>query len=156
VSVTRKLQQANAVLARVSASSDELAERRARVLATEISSVLEASAVGKGREYAFEWRTNRRTGQAFETTTPRKNTHKASAPGDPPARDTGTLLNSIQWRKRERGVWEIGPARESFTNRPGNTASRYPYPVELEFGSRAIAPRPFMRPALERFKRDTK
>jgi hypothetical protein len=142
VSVLRKRQQASEVLARVRVSSDAIAERRAIALSQTISGVLEEAAVGKGREYLRDG--GRRV-------------HRASREGDPPARDTGTLINSIQWRKREAGVWEIGPARESFTNRPNNAPSRYPYPAVLEFGEgRLGAPRPFMRPALDRFKRDTR
>ncbi len=67
--------------------------------------------------------------------------HRASAPGDPPAPDTGTLRRSAFVERTERGV-RVGVAM--------------PYAAPLEFGTTragtgrnvTIAPRPFMRPAL--------
>lgn len=69
--------------------------------------------------------------------------HKASAPGDPPATDTGTLANSIE-SKRE------GLSAVVWTEKK--------YAKWLEFGTRKIAPRPFMAPAVaankERFPKE--
>lgn len=65
-------------------------------------------------------------------------THQASAPGDPPAVDTGKLIRSIE------------------TEQDGASAAvivRAPYAYLLEFGTRHIAPRPFLGPALEKLRK---
>lgn len=64
--------------------------------------------------------------------------HKASAPGDPPATDTGRLSSSINITTGFRG----GLTAEIGTN--------VFYAPQLEFGTTRIAPRPFLFPALER------
>jgi hypothetical protein len=67
--------------------------------------------------------------------------HVASAPGEPPAVDTGALRNSIDM-ETVGGVLRVG---SGLKKAPG-----------LEFGTVGdgghIAPRPFMRPALEKVK----
>lgn len=66
-------------------------------------------------------------------TTPRT-PHRASAPGDPPASDTGRLLGSITTTFfNNRLAAEIGPATS--------------YARFLEFGTDRMAPRPFVVPA---------
>lgn len=74
-------------------------------------------------------------------------THQASAPGQPPAPDTGALRNSIQMEYQEsRGVVRVG--------------TNLVYAAPLEFGTRTagrthttvIAPRPAARPALAKAK----
>lgn len=64
-----------------------------------------------------------------------KRTHRASAPGEAPATDTGRLANSIEADIE-------GKNATVFTN--------VNYAPWLEFGTRTIAPRPFMFPALEK------
>ena len=59
--------------------------------------------------------------------------HRASAPGEPPARDTGALANSI--RVRMTGHTE------------GMVYSNADYSAALEFGMAKIAARPYMGPA---------
>lgn len=63
--------------------------------------------------------------------------HVASAPGDPPAPDTGRLRASIGS--------ELARDAKGLHARVG---SRYPVAVWLELGTRRTAPRPFLRPAL--------
>lgn len=65
-------------------------------------------------------------------------THIASAPGQPPATDTGQLAASIgeELRRDEQGLVE----------RIGSNLDKALY---LELGTRTIAPRPFLRPALD-------
>ncbi len=61
--------------------------------------------------------------------------HRASAPGEAPAIDTGNLVNSIATEL-------TGPASAVvFTN--------VEYAPYLEFGTKDIAPRPFLQPAVE-------
>lgn len=59
--------------------------------------------------------------------------HVASSPGNPPAIDTGFLVSSIEVRPIPNGA-EVG--------------SRAAYAKPLEYGTRKMAPRPFLAPAL--------
>lgn len=63
--------------------------------------------------------------------------HRASAPGEPPSSDTGALLNSISHKVDvEQTVFvRIGSDKK--------------YAIWLELGTRYMAPRPFLRPALD-------
>lgn len=62
-------------------------------------------------------------------------THQASAPGEPPAVDTGNLKNSLR-------VLEVTDERASF----GTSAD---YAAYLEFGTRYMEARPYLRPAAD-------
>jgi HK97 gp10 family phage protein len=66
-------------------------------------------------------------------------THQASAPGDAPAVDTGRLRASIT---------HDGPHVTGDTIR-GEWGTNVEYAAALEYGTRHIAPRPYMRPAEE-------
>lgn len=61
--------------------------------------------------------------------------HKASAPGEPPASDTGRLARRINTRYDFKAL--IGSINVSVE-----------YGPFLEYGTRLMEPRPFMRPAL--------
>jgi len=65
--------------------------------------------------------------------------HQASAPGEPPAVDTGELLRSIMFDVHKFAV-EIG------------VAGGAPYAEHLEFGTKKMKPRPFIDPAVEKHK----
>lgn len=67
----------------------------------------------------------------------RRPPHQASAPGRPPASDTGRLLNSV--------YHEIVGIGTDLTANIGYTAN---YGAYLELGTRYMAPRPALRPAL--------
>lgn len=62
--------------------------------------------------------------------------HVASAPGEPPAIDTGNLANSMAHQM-------IGPTE-------GEVTVGAEYSVELEMGAARIAARPFLGPAVEK------
>lgn len=62
-------------------------------------------------------------------------THKASAPGEPPAPDTGTLMRNIDARYD----------KDSLT---GTVNFGTVYARALEYGTARMAARPFARPAL--------
>lgn len=61
--------------------------------------------------------------------------HRASAPGDTPAVDSARLRQSIGVQKVGEGHYRVG--------------TNVKYALYLEFGTRGMAARPFMRPALE-------
>ena len=63
--------------------------------------------------------------------------HRASAPGESPATDTGKLVNSI--RSRKGNEWAMVYVSAS-------------YGGPLEFGTGRMAARPFLRPAYEKHK----
>ena len=73
-----------------------------------------------------------KTGRIYQKYNPTRK-HQASAPGESPANDLGKLASSVYW-KRGAGL------TASF----GASAKYAPY---LEFGTRNIAPRPFLYPA---------
>lgn len=63
-------------------------------------------------------------------------THQASAPGQPPATDTGNLVSSITFDR----VTGLRPAYEVGTDEA--------YGAALEFGTTRLAERPWLRPAV--------
>lgn len=67
--------------------------------------------------------------------------HQASAPGEPPASDTGNLINAL-------GVEIIRVTQEATTAGVGINATA-PYWRHLEDGTLWMEPRPFVRPAYE-------
>ena len=67
----------------------------------------------------------------------KRSSHQASAPGEAPASDTGTLVRNI--------LAEMDP-RKLFVRIIAKTK----YSLFLEEGTKKMKPRPFLRPALER------
>lgn len=61
--------------------------------------------------------------------------HQASAPGEPPASDTGRLVGSIRTSYSESEL-------------AGTVTASTDYAAHLEYGTQRMEPRPFMRPAL--------
>lgn len=62
--------------------------------------------------------------------------HQSSGPGEAPASDTGFLVNNITVDQSMVGDFNLG------------IASLAPYSVYLEYGTKDMEARPFMRPAL--------
>lgn len=128
-----------AVLLRLEQKLDRQVARKAQELRSIIVETL--SQPGSGRIY-----NKTRTTQARDdkgrfvkgSKTTSKVAHQASAPGEPPAVDTGQYRQSWQVRKRAQAEYAVGTNQE-----------RAP---ALEFGSRTIAPRPHARPSVETFK----
>lgn len=77
-----------------------------------------------------------KTGREYKRGKNRDIIHRASAPGQAPATDTGTLVSSLYNEDRGYLTKAIG--------------SRLPYAFYLEFGTLKIAPRPAWIPAVER------
>jgi hypothetical protein len=78
-----------------------------------------------------------------------KKQHRASSPGQPPARDTGILANSVSFQVGQKGnkiIGSVGPDT-------GDIKSKKPrvdpdYGLYLELGTSRIAARPWLRPSL--------
>lgn len=69
--------------------------------------------------------------------------HVPSLPGQPPNRDTGVLDSNIETRIVASG------------DRPEvHVESKAPYAVPLEFGTKKMAARPYMRPAAQKKSRE--
>lgn len=83
-------------------------------------------------------RTGSRTGRIVKRYHPER-IHQASAPGEHPANDRGMLANSIEV--------DVDPTQFNLTISAGA-----PYAQELEYGTRWMLPRPFLRPALTRWR----
>lgn len=75
--------------------------------------------------------------------------HRASKPGDPPARDSGVLANSVTFevsRKGDRIKGSVGPDINKIKQQSPRTDPDYGF--FLEVGTRDIAKRPWLKPAL--------
>jgi len=83
-----------------------------------------------------------KTGRIYMKGKKRNIPHQASAPEEAPATDTGALADSSLVRKRGQADYEIEFYQE--------------YAAALEFGppKRNLLPRPFLRPAVEKFRTD--
>ena len=77
-----------------------------------------------------------KTGETYQKYNPRRS-HTASAPGEPPATDTGFLISSIS----NTVDVEAGDL-------VGKIIVSAPYAASLEFGTLNMAPRPYLQPAL--------
>lgn len=69
-----------------------------------------------------------------------RRTVKVSLPGETPARDRGMLVNSIEV--------DVDPRQFNLT-----ISALAPYARDLEYGTRNMLPRPFLRPALTRWRK---
>lgn len=84
-------------------------------------------------------RTGPRTGKVVKRYHPER-VHQASAPYETPANDRGMLANSVEV--------DVDPREFNLT-----LGAAAPYARELEYGTRHMLPRPFLRPALTRWRR---
>jgi HK97 gp10 family phage protein len=120
---------------------DQLQATSAQVkqaVASEVNKALFASAQQIRTEAITSIQNGEKSGRWYKRRTV---AHRASAPGEAPASDTGRLVNSI--------TAYSGGDGEAFTVAGRGTALYAPL---LEFGTSRIAPRPFMLPALEKSK----
>ena len=79
--------------------------------------------------------TGPKSGRVYEKYNPRR-THKASAPGEAPASDTGNLVSQIRVKEENKDLIKV--------------ESNATYSSFLEFGTSKMLPRPFLFPATER------
>lgn len=119
-------------LARLTVESEKVLRVRAFALRDEISSTLERAAVGRGVFY-------------------KGNRNPSAQSPDPPARQTGRLLNSIDAARVTPTLYEVGPRSAAFANVKPDSQGRL-YPEILEFGTRSRSPFPYIRPSVASFK----
>lgn len=120
------------------AKASELIYQRAK---NEIEKALYASAKKVESDAKRSILDGNKTGRVYK----RGNvTHRASAPGEAPASDTGRLVNSFF-----TGLNRVTGGLSSFIVAGRGTVK---YASMLEFGTTKMAPRPFMVPALEKNK----
>ena len=82
--------------------------------------------------------TGAKSGVIYQMYNPRRE-HRASAPGQAPASDTGNLVSKIIVKQKGQDVTSV----ESNAN----------YSAYLEYGTSKMQPRPFMLPAFEKSKK---
>ena len=82
------------------------------------------------------------TGKLYQKYEPRRS-HRASAPNQPPASDTGFLVSNITMDVDAKVDGSV----------VGQIISSAPYSKHLEFGTTTMTERPFMQPALQKNKR---
>ena len=79
-----------------------------------------------------------KSGVVYEKYNPRRS-HRASAPGEAPASDTGNLVSKIIVKQKTKNIT--------------NVLSNANYSAFLEYGTSKMQPRPFMLPAFEKSKK---
>lgn len=121
---------------------DKLAQANLRVqqsIIKELKIGLYASAQRVETEAKKSILSGKKTGHIYKL---RSVQHRASAPGEAPASNTGRLVNSIN-----SYLNTLGTALESIVVAGRGVVK---YAVMLEFGTAKIAPRPFMLTAFEK------
>jgi HK97 gp10 family phage protein len=106
----------------------------------EVEKALFASAVRVEKEAKLSITSGQKSGRTYTRGTI---THRASAPGEAPASDTGRLVNSItSYVNKVSGLSAFVVAGRGIVK----------YARALEFGTTKMAARPFMFPAVEKSK----
>ena len=80
--------------------------------------------------------------------------HSASSPGSPPASDTGILANSVSFEVTQKGIrinGAVGPDINKIQAQSPRVDPDYGY--FLEVGTKHIAARPWLKPALIKSRR---
>lgn len=100
----------------------------------EIDKVVQATGIEIRGDIVKMYQRSTPTGRVYKKSSPRR-THRASAPGEPPATDTGRLASSVRYKKVAQGSAEVD--------------TQVKYGAWLEFGTLRIAKRPAWLPASE-------
>ena len=85
--------------------------------------------------------TPRNTNVSYYTNN-KKKAHHPSLPGNPPAPDTGNLRESVRYEMHDEFKKIYGVV--------GSTQKNPDYAVYTEYGTTKMAPRPWLRPAMEK------
>ncbi len=115
----------------------------ASLRSTSLLNLSEASIFLKGK--IKETLTGNRSGLVYRVPGTKKN-YTASAPGEAPASRTGTLRNAISHAVNKAKLTAVVGPRLLGKN-PDKQ-----YPFWLEFGTKKMAPRPYMAPTIQRHK----
>ena len=107
-----------------------------------IRRAIEASALEVERAAKTSVQRGPKTGRVYKKYNPRR-THRASAPGQPPATDTGYLASSVHAWMDPDGLGATVQAHAKY-------GPYLEYGTENEDGTQRIKPRPFLLPAFER------
>ena len=99
---------------------------------TSVRRIMGRVGIAVQRAVRYEIKNSPRGGRVYKR---KRKTHKASAPGQAPAVDSGALLRSYTYQVGD-GYVDVG--------------SNIEYAPYLEFGTRKMAPRPHLRPAVQR------
>lgn len=100
-----------------------------------IEGELKGAAVETQRTAVLSIQKGPKTGEVYPPVQGRRGSpHQASAPGEPPATDTGRLASSITVLKKG-DAWYAGTGED--------------YGLYLELGTRDMEPRPWLKPAAE-------
>lgn len=94
---------------------------------------------GEGQIYEYEFRMI--GGRPVPIKSLPREPHQASAPGDPPASDTETLVNALGYEVISKNRIGLGVTQEGY------------YWKYLEDGTRFVDPRPFVGPAIDEAKK---
>lgn len=100
----------------------------------QLDAVLSAMAQDTQKQAIASISTGTRRGRIYKR---RSIEHQASAPGELPKTDTGQLVRNIFFRKNKRADYSTG------------SKATVPYGFWLEFGTRKMAKRPWLRPAAD-------
>tara|TARA_R100000654_G_C2671999_1_gene126207 strand:+ start:520 stop:996 length:477 start_codon:yes stop_codon:yes gene_type:complete len=92
------------------------------------------------------------SGRVYKYGKDNKGRHQASAPGEPPATRSGNLANSWTTARRR------GPVRYNkgieIALRPAKVGGAAKYAWWLEYGTKRMKPRPYIRPSVEQMNRN--
>lgn len=115
----------------------------ASLRSTSLQNLREASIFLKGM--IQETLTGNRSGRVYKVPRTKQN-YTASAPGEPPAVRLGDLKRAISHKVNKAKLTAVVGPRLIGQN------PKKQYPVWLEFGTKKMAPRPFMAPTIQRHK----
>lgn len=128
-------------MARVELDGERETQRRlgmlGRRLTVEAGQAVRAAAAGILGDAVKSIQRGSKTGALYQKYKPRRK-HRASAPGQAPASDTGRLAGSVQMHK---------------VGLQADVGSNLDYAEYLEHGTRQMAARPWLNPAFRRWRK---
>ena len=119
----------------------EYLERTAPLLRNEIAKSLELCSQKVRSDIQSSMAHTERNMEVSYFTNNKTKAHHPSMPGNPPAPDTGNLRNSIRY--------EITAGTTESYAIIGTTQKDPPYGEYLEYGTKKMKPRPWLRPAMK-------
>jgi hypothetical protein len=127
--------KAGNIAAEIARDIDKLEEELAYRIVDESRTLIDSSRPSGKLYRKGRFRARQSRGLGFRARGPGTRIHRASAPGQPPAEDTGKLYREITVRRLKSGSYRV-----RFGAR---------YAGFLEFGTARMAARPFVLPAID-------